>query len=202
MAKFTTAAAVRFDQILLDGQDGNVDASMMQATLNQAMGFVKVDGKAALEAAGFSSSKNSAADQQHRAKAQIAQAFAKNSEMMANLTQSFESKLSESDAESLKLMKSLGIGSLTAEQMKVTPSLRNLNQDPTMSDALVYYLLGGETIITTTADESSGEQVIALGGAGLVAKHGGITYDTGSKTLEYVKMGGCGLHQWETYRRG
>ena len=46
----------------------------------------------------------------------------------------------QADAESAALLKSLGLSGLSAEEMKVTPSLRNLNQDAAMADALVYYL--------------------------------------------------------------
>ena len=37
-------------------------------------------------------------------------------------------------------MKSLGFSGISKEEMLVTPSLRNLNEDPTMTDSLVYYL--------------------------------------------------------------
>ena len=62
---------------------------------------------------------------------QIAQALAKNTEMMAGLAMSFDDKLSitAQEAEEQKTMlKALGLGGLSKEEMKVTPSLRNLNQ--------------------------------------------------------------------------
>lgn len=64
--------------------------------------------------------------------------------------------------------------------MKVTPSLRNLNQDPLMSDSLVYYLKPGDTLVTTPdAGVEEGASVIHLGGGGMMPNHATITYSVG-----------------------
>jgi len=192
----------RFELIIFDNQQGNVDEAAMHSSLATAMKELgatdKETGaaaKSALKAAGFATSKNltaNADDAQNRAKMMIAQTLAKNTEMMANLTMSYDQKVSESDQEAAALMKTLGLSGLTQEEMKVTPSLRNLNQDATMTDALVYYLAAGQTILTTTGDENSGDQSIALSGSGVVAQHGAIAFDKskGANGITFIKMGG------------
>ena len=46
--------------------------------------------------------------------------------------------------------------SLVATPNFLPPSLRNLNQDSTMADALVYYLRAGETLICRAAAKGQG----------------------------------------------
>jgi len=76
--------------------------------------------------------------------------------------------------------------------MKVTPSLRNLNQDPLMADALVYYLQAGGTLITTPDDASAAAGSIVLGGGGMVANHGTVRFTKGGRpSIEYVKGSGA-----------
>ena len=202
-----TAAEMRFDQLLRDAEDGAVDEGVMQATLAKAMEGMNVDVKekraAMLQAkrnAGWNTAKNlnAAADAQTRAKVQIAQAMAKNAEMMAGLEMSFDDKLNitAQEAEEQKsMLKALGLGSLTQEEMKVTPSLRNLNQDPAMADALVYYLTPGETIITTTDDENvdASGSYIQLGGGGMMAGHGVIIFDRKNSAGAMVYCPGSGI---------
>ena len=107
-----------------------VDEGVMNATLEKAMGRMggeaselKAQMAAAKRAAGFTTSKNlnAVADAQQRAKMQIAAAFIKNQEMMVGLTRSFDVKLSESEAESVALLKSLGLAGLSQEDMKGAP---------------------------------------------------------------------------------
>jgi len=160
----------------------------MQATLERAMAQINsTDAKEkqamarlAKRSAGFNTAKNlsAAADAKTRAKMQIAQALVKNQQMMNELGQSFESKLSESEKESAELLKSLGLAGISAEEMKTTPSLRNLNQDPTMADALVYYLAAGDTLITTPDDgDTAGKPTVSLSGGGMIKKHAVISFN-------------------------
>ena len=68
---------------------------------------------------------------------------------------SFEDKLAISDQEATEnasMLKALGLGGISKEEMKVTPSLRNLNQDPAMADAL-------ESGRLTLGDEGSGAAI-------------------------------------------
>ena len=98
--------------------------------LAPALCMAQAMARLAKRSAGFNTAKNlsAAADAKTRAKMQIAQALVKNQQMMNELGQSFESKLSESEKESAELLKSLGLAGISAEEMKTTPSLRNLNQ--------------------------------------------------------------------------
>ena len=96
-------------ELLRDAEDGAVDEGVMAATLAAAMGKmtgtdVKERKAAMLGAkrnAGWNTAKNlnAAADAQMRAKLQIAQALAKNTEMMNDLTMSFDDKLARTDEE-------------------------------------------------------------------------------------------------------
>ena len=185
--RYVAAAELRFDQLLQDGSDGIVDEGVMRATVERALAALGGNPKdkqvaemvqVALKLAGYTGRQSlAAADAQQRAKMQLAAALQKNQEMMNDLTMSFDAKLSQADAESVALLKSLGLSGLSPEEMKVTPSLRNLNQDPTMADALVYYLKAGETLITTPEDADGADaQAIVLSGGGLMAKHGTVRY--------------------------
>ena len=179
-------AEMRFDQLLRDAEDGAVDEGVMSAMMSKAMGQMSGTGEGekraamlqARRAAGWNTAKNlnAAADAQARAKLQIAQALAKNTEMMAGLTMSFDEKLSLTEAEATenaKMLKALGLGGLSKEEMKVTPSLRNLSQDPSMDAALIYYLATGETLVTSSDDDepSDAASTIQLNGGGIMARH-------------------------------
>ena len=190
IAKVVAAAEMRFDQLLRDAEDGVIDEGVMKANLERMNAILDASGKkgsAAIKEAAViqgcfgKNQGDAAAQQKDRAKQQIAQALMKNQQMMNDLTESFASKLSSSEAESVELLKSLGLSGLSPEEMKVTPSLRNLNQDPLMADALVYYLQQGDTLITT-ADAAEGVEgpSIVLSGGGMVAKHGTISFNRGS----------------------
>lgn len=99
--------------------------------------------------------------------------------------------MNESDAESAALLKSLGLSGLSQEEMKITPSLRNLNQDPTMTDSLVYYLKPGETFVTTQDDAEAPEQSIILSGGGLIPKHASVQFGRQYKpAIKLIKGGG------------
>jgi len=198
VAAAIAAAEMRFDQLLRDAEDGSVDEGVMQATLEKAlkgMSSVNDNEKRAMRLqarrnAGWNTARNlnAAAEAQVRAKMQIAEALAKNTEMMSNLTMSFDDKLdiSAQEADEHKtLLKSLGLGGLSKEEMKVTPSLRNLNEDPSMADALIYYLSAGATVVTTPDDDEPGESCIQLNGGGMMAKHGTIVYDR--KAAAHIK---------------
>ena len=73
----------------------------------------------------------------------------------------------------------------------MTPSLRNLNQDPTMTDSLVYYLKPGETHVTTPDDSEAPDQVIILSGGGLIPKHASVQFGRQYKPpIKLIKGGG------------
>ena len=198
-------AELRFDQLLRDAEDGAVDEGAMAAMMSKAMG--KMEGandgerRAAMlqakRAAGWNTAKNlnAAADAQTRAKMQIAQAFAKNTEMMANLTMSFDEKLSITEAEAAEnanMLKALGLGGISKEEMKVTPSLRNLSQDPSMDAALIYYLTTGETLITSVDDVDSSDvdaaSTIQLNGGGIMARHCSIYFNRSSGSSAPMRL--------------
>jgi len=116
--------------------------------------------------------------------------------MMNDLAMSFDDKLSISEQEAKEqqdVLKSLGLGSLSKEQMKVTPSMRNLNQDPTMADALVYYLTAEETLLTTPDDgDAAGQPSIQLDGGGMMKKHGTIAFSRKAKpNIRYLPGAGA-----------
>ena len=64
----------------------------------------------------------------------------------------------------------------------MTPSLRNLSQDPSMDAALIYYLSSGETLVTTTDDDEAGAgaSTIQLNGGGIMARHCTLDVSRGS----------------------
>ena len=80
-----------------------------------------------------------------------------------------------------------GIGDLSPEEMKTTPSLRNLNEDPLMSDSLVYFLKPGVTAFGCQKEneddeaaeeyEDETEYSVRLYGAGMMPKHCQLSYD-------------------------
>jgi len=198
LRKGQVAAEVKFDQLLRDREEGIIDESGMQATMERAMGAMGGDQKerlaqmaAAKRGVGFTVRARSMGSAEMRAKMQIAQALMKNQERMSELTQSFDSKLSQSEAESAMLLQSLGLTGITEKEMKVTPSLRNLNQDPTMSEMLVYYLKPGQTMITTPEDEGKPAQSIAISGGGVMRGHGTVVFGRElSPPLRYIKGAG------------
>ena len=114
------AAEMRFDQLLRDAEDGAVDEAVMATVTKAAMdriGASDSEKKAAMlqakRQAGWNTAKNLNAvkDAQARAKLQIAQALAKNTEMMNDLAMSFDDKLSISEQEAKEqqdVLKSLG----------------------------------------------------------------------------------------------
>jgi len=116
---------------------------------------------------------------------------------MSNLTMSWEEKgaLSAKESEeNAALLKRLGLGGLTEEDMKVTPSLRNLNQDPLMSDSLVYYLSPGETFVTTPDSAvAEGVSVIELGGGGMMPNHCVVDFDPTDGSRKVVLKPGSGV---------
>jgi len=188
--KAIASAEMRFDQLQRDAEEGVVDEMAMAETMERALSKMggtsgeekKMAMQFARKTAGWKSGAIDAkAAQEARAKMQIAQTLMNNQAMMANLTMSWEEKGAVSAAESeanAKMLQRLGLGGLSEEEMKVTPSLRNLNQDPLMSDSLVYYLAPGETFVTTPdAEVAEGVTVIELGGGGMMPNHATIDYD-------------------------
>jgi len=75
----------------------------------------------------------------------------------------------------------------------VTPSLRNLNQDASMADALVYYLTPGETFVTTPEDENPPPSHIQLSGGGLAIGHGSIIFDRAKSASPITYVPGAGV---------
>eukprot|EP00327_Prymnesium_parvum_P006600 CAMPEP_0182806980 /NCGR_PEP_ID=MMETSP0006_2-20121128/5888_1 /TAXON_ID=97485 /ORGANISM="Prymnesium parvum, Strain Texoma1" /LENGTH=1608 /DNA_ID=CAMNT_0024932631 /DNA_START=18 /DNA_END=4844 /DNA_ORIENTATION=- len=205
-AKVVNAAEMRFDQLQRDAEEGVVDESAMQLTMERALAKIggasqeerKMAMQFARKTAGWKSgAMDSAAMQAARAKMQIAQTLMKNQEMMSNLTMSWDEKQEISAKESeenQKLLTRLGLAGISEEDMKVTPSLRNLNQDPLMSDSLVYYLQAGETIVTTpNADIAEGVVCIELGGGGMMPNHAVIEYDPSANSRKVVLRPGSGV---------
>ena len=205
--KLVNAAEMRFDQLQRDAEDGAVDEAVMAATMERALQQMGGAGEGertmaqafARKAAGWKSGQiDQAAAQQARAKSQIAQTLLKNQEMMADLTMSWEQKTEISAAESeenAKMLQKLGLAGLSEEEMKVTPSLRNLNQDPLMSDSLVYYLQSSETFIQAPSDDPipDGVTVIQLDGGGMTMNHCSLEYEpgtTGGERGVTLKKGG------------
>ena len=88
--------------------------------------------------------------------------------------------------------------------MKTTPSLRNLNEDPLMSDSLVYFLKPGVTAFgcqKENEDEDAAEEYedeteysVRLYGAGMMPKHCQLSYDPAdggaNRVLELIAQKG------------
>ncbi len=96
-----------------------------------------------------------------------------------------------------------GIGDLSPEEMKTTPSLRNLNEDPLMSDSLVYFLKPGVTAFGCQKEnededaeeyEDETEYSVRLYGAGMMPKHCQLSYDPAdggaNRVLELIAQKG------------
>ena len=99
--------------------------------------------------------------------------------LMATLGKTWETKLAETDA--LQKERSSAFetqGLLTSTIDPKLPNLVNLNEDPLLSGALVYYLRLGETRIGSkkTADSSSNAHIL-LGGLGVAPDHCIIEYN-------------------------
>ena len=97
-----------------------------------------------------------------------------------------------------------GIGDLSPEEMKTTPSLRNLNEDPLMSDSLVYFLKPGVTAFGCQKEneddeaaeeyEDETEYSVRLYGAGMMPRHCQLSYDPAdggpNRVLELIAQKG------------
>ena len=62
----------------------------------------------------------------------------------------WQDQLQQSQAEQEErdaMLARFGIGDLSPEEMKTTPSLRNLNEDPLISGCLAYFLKAGVTAL-------------------------------------------------------
>ena len=100
-------------------------------------------------------------------RAQLEAKLAANNALLAELQTDWEARLRQAEAEraeAAELLKRLGLEGLSPEEMQSTPSLRNLNEDPLMSGALVYFLRPGTTELGSAAGTRSGTVSIQLGG--------------------------------------
>ena len=128
-------------------------------------------------------------------RAQLEAKLAANDALLAELQTDWEARLRQAEAEraeAAELLKRLGLEGLSPEEMQSTPSLRNLNEDPLMSGALVYFLRPGTTELGSAegaaadgtaaaasgAAANGGMQRIELHGIGVSSRHCTITYTT------------------------
>ena len=119
----------------------------------------------------------------------------------------WQDQLQQSQAEQEErdaMLARFGIGDLSPEEMKTTPSLRNLNEDPLMSDSLVYFLKPGVTAFGCQKEneddeaaeeyEDETEYSVRLYGAGMMPKHCQLSYDPAdggpNRVLELIAQKG------------
>lgn len=79
--------------------------------------------------------------------------LSQNEKLIAEMNKSWEEKLKESQAiqeERKNALKDMGIAIQAVSRL---PHLINLNEDPILSGALIYYLETGETLLGTPTDE-------------------------------------------------
>ena len=119
----------------------------------------------------------------------------------------WQDQLQQSQAEQEErdaMLARFGIGDLSPEEMKTTPSLRNLNEDPLMSDSLVYFLKPGVTAFGCQKEnededaeeyEDETEYSVRLYGAGMMPKHCQLSYDPAdggaNRVLELIAQKGA-----------
>lgn len=92
-----------------------------------------------------------------------------NERKIAALSMSWEQQLEATqalEAERAEALREVGLAELSAEEMRTTPSLVNLSDDPLMSGRLIYWLKG-ETLTVGAADNSN----IVLRGLGVQGHH-------------------------------
>jgi kinesin family protein 1 len=80
--------------------------------------------------------------------------LSQNEKLIAEMNKSWEEKLKESQAiqeERKNALKDMGIAIQAVSRL---PHLINLNEDPILSGALIYYLETGDTLVGTPTDES------------------------------------------------
>ena len=119
----------------------------------------------------------------------------------------WQDQLQQSQAEQEErdaMLARFGIGDLSPEEMKTTPSLRNLNEDPLMSDSLVYFLKPGVTAFGCQKEneddeaaeeyEDETEYSVRLYGAGMMPRHCQLSYDPAdggpNRVLELIAQKG------------
>lgn len=113
--------------------------------------------------------------------AEIRSQLMQSTKLMATLGKSWETKLAETDAlrkERHSAFEEQGLGSSLIDQN--LPNFVNLNEDPLLSGALIYYLRKGETQIGKSSNGVSPgrpQASILLGGLGVASDHCLIVYD-------------------------
>ena len=139
--------------------------------------------------------------------AQFSAQFSDATHPFPSLQADWQDQLQQSQAEQEErdaMLARFGIGDLSPEEMKTTPSLRNLNEDPLMSDSLVYFLKPGVTAFgcqKENEDEDAAEEYedeteysVRLYGAGMMPKHCQLSYDPAdggaNRVLELIAQKG------------
>ena len=132
---------------------------------------------------------------------------AKTCPIPSSLQADWQDQLQQSQAEQEErdaMLARFGIGDLSPEEMKTTPSLRNLNEDPLMSDSLVYFLKPGVTAFGCQKEneddeaaeeyEDETEYSVRLYGAGMMPRHCQLSYDPAdggpNRVLELIAQKG------------
>ncbi len=138
--------------------------------------------------------------------AQFSAQFSDATHPFPSLQADWQDQLQQSQAEQEErdaMLARFGIGDLSPEEMKTTPSLRNLNEDPLMSDSLVYFLKPGVTAFGCQKEnededaeeyEDETEYSVRLYGAGMMPKHCQLSYDPAdggaNRVLELIAQKG------------
>ncbi|SPO40546.1 probable Kinesin-3 motor protein [Pseudozyma flocculosa] len=122
-------------------------------------------------------------------KAELEEQLEQSEKIMSSLNESWEEKLQktqEIQKEREKALEELGIsvdkGNVGVHTPKKLPHLVNLNEDPLMSECLIYQIKPGRTLVGSL--ESSSEVQIKLSGTNILAEHCIIQNDDGAVTVE------------------
>ncbi len=109
-------------------------------------------------------------------KAELQEQMEQNEKLMSSLNESWEEKLAKTEAiqrEREQALEELGIsvdkGQVGVHAPKKLPHLVNLNEDPLMSECLIYQLKQGETLVGNLDGDSSAH--IRLSGSKILREH-------------------------------
>eukprot|EP00967_Tisochrysis_lutea_P072369 scaffold96392_cov23-Tisochrysis_lutea.AAC.1 len=177
--KATKLAEEAFDKVSSEAGSGILTTDNAEAALAKVMEKLSVSAPADVEEAAkqFEKEKQrveAKAEAAERQKAALAEQLARNSEMLAELTKSWEQKMASSEEDVSEMARELGLD-VSREDLQVYPSLRNLNQDALLNGRLIHLLYPGKH--TFGLDEADDDFYHTLGGEGIEDSHCDISFD-------------------------
>ena len=141
---------------------------------------VGLDGDASHQMSQKAKKAEAKAEAAERQKASLAEQLARNSEMLAQLTRSWEQKMAQSEEDVNGMASELGLD-VSREDLEITPALRNLNMDALLNGRLVHMLYPGSHSFGSDEMDDDPDFYHCLGGEGIEATHCDIFFEDAPK---------------------